>query len=1126
MTRTVLSRPDRRGRPVLFFTRQLTCVVSVLYCLMATPAWAAEASDLEVGFRHPPEVSRPGCYWYWINDNISKQGITKDLEAMARVGIGRAYIGHIFNRKAKTDTPIGKVQFRTDDWWEAVQWAVKEADRCGVEIGFFNSPGWSQSGGPWIKPSQSMRYLAGSETVISGGRHVAQQLPIPEIKTFPKAGGLQQTPTGDPFTAKDFQDVRVLAFRQPETEASDLDMSRVKASSPGLSLLAHLLDGSAKTSAKIGKETQVIDFALDEPVPVQSLRIDPLDRLYTLTCVIASSEDGKTFRELTRHVEERGHQGPRNKDPILIPFPETRAKRFRVTLSASGPVSFAGIALSRRAVLAHYVRKQLGETSPSVRPPWNAYVWGEQSAPADGSTVDSTQVLDLSDKLDADGRLIWDAPQGRWIVMRCGMIPIGTQCAPSSPESRGLEVDKMNRRHIRSLFDGMVGEFLRRTPVADRQALKYVIADSYETGPQNWTDGLLAKFEQRFGYSPVRFLPSLNGRVVDSPEVSTRFLWDWRRLVAESIARDYVGGLREVCSENGLTLWLENYGHWGFPSEFLLYGAMTDQVGGEFWESNDPLGNVECRAAASCSHIYGRPDVYSEAFTSNRNFKQSPASIKSWCDWVYAAGINHLILHVNIHQPEEHPPGIIQWFGTAFNRHNTWFEQSKAFIDYTRRCSVMLKAGRPVADVAYYIGENAPAMKGPRQPELPDGYDFDYINSDVLIHRAKVEQGRITLPGGASYAVLVLPPQQVMRPEVLQAVKRLIEAGATVIGPQPTSSPSLQNYPACDDQIRRSAGELWGEVDGQSVKERSVGPGRIGDGLELAEVLSELGVVRDVEVIGGGQLVCAAAGAGKIGVRDNGGIVFKHRSTPQSDIYFLANTSNESADFTASLRVTERKPMFWNAVTGTITDAAAFSQKDGRTLIPLHLDASESTFVVFRESIDADVQGTAASNTPQEAIIATLDGPWIVHFDGQGAPEKVVFETLTDWAKHPDDAIKHYAGTGVYQIGFTLTKPADGKRTVLELGEVGVIATVLVNGQEAGTVWTTPWEIDITPFVKPGRNDLSIRVANTWNNRLVADAALPEDQRQSHVSQPYRFKGNDPLHKGGLLGPVVLKQQN
>ncbi|MCU0785969.1 MAG: glycoside hydrolase family 2, partial [Verrucomicrobia bacterium] len=557
-------------------------------------------------FQQPPPDTRPGCYWYWINDNISKAGITKDLEAMARVGIGRAYIGHIFGQGDRWETPVGNVPFMSDAWWDAVQWAVKEADRCGVEIGFFNSPGWSQSGGPWIKPAQSMRYLAASETVIEGGRRVAQVLPVPEIKTFPNSGGSKPKPTGDRFTEKDFQDVRAIAFRQPETEAADLDMRQVKVSSATLKPLEALLDGDAKTEVKIGPKAAQLNFELDGAVPVQSLCLNPGESSYTLTCVVAVSADGLTFRELTRHVEQRGHQGPRTTDPVLIPFPETRAKHLRVTLSASKPTAFSGLALSRRAVLANHVRKQLGETSPSVRPPWDTYIWSGQPAPLAGSAVDSATVVDLSDKMDANGRLTWDAPPGRWLVLRSGMIPIGTQCAPASPQSRGLEVDKMSKEHIRSLFDGMVGEFLRRTPPAERKALKYVIADSYETGPQNWTDGFVEKFQQRFGYSPVRFLPAFTGRVVDTPEISSRLLWDWRRLVVESIAYDYVGGLREVAAKNHLTLWLENYGHWGFPSEFLLYGSQSDQVGGEFWENDNSIGNVECRAAASCSHIYGR----------------------------------------------------------------------------------------------------------------------------------------------------------------------------------------------------------------------------------------------------------------------------------------------------------------------------------------------------------------------------------------------------------------------------------------------------------------------------------------------------------------------------------------
>ena len=1107
------------------------CAVSLLSCISTIAG-----ESLRENWQNPPDSSRPGCYWYWINDNISKAGITKDLEAMARVGIGRAYIGHIFNHREASDTPVGDVKFMSLAWWEALQWAVKEADRCGVEIGFFNSPGWSQSGGPWVKPSQSMRYLTHSETIITGGKRIDRILPIPEITTFLTAGGSSSsTSSSKGFTEKDFQDVRIIAFKQPETETNDILMKRATATSNDVASVEKLLDGSEESFAtfKTIKET-VIDLSIPKGAGagtgIQSVSIKPLDHGYTLFCNIESSTDGKNYHQIASYSEQRGHQGPKNKDPILIPFTETKAEYIRLKLvfqpqrKALKEVRIAEISLSRRAVLAGYVRKQLGETSPSTRPPWNAYIWDEQNTPTAGSAVISGDVVDLTDKMSADGRLIWDAPAGNWVVLRMGMVPIGTQCAPASPESRGLEVDKMNRKHIRSLFNGMVGEFLRRTPAKDRKALKYVIADSYETGPQNWTDGFTGKFKKRYGYSPERFMPALAGRVIDSPNISDRFLWDVRRLIVESIAYDYVGGLREITNENGLILWLENYGHWGFPSEFLLYGSQTDQVGGEFWETANPLDNVECRAAASCAHIYGKKSVYAEAFTSHRNFKKSPASIKNWCDWVYGAGVNHLILHVYIHQPDEKAPGIIQWFGTAFNRHNTWFEQSRAFIDYIRRCSVLLKVGLPVADVAYYIGENAPTMQGTRDPALPDGYDFDYINSDVLINRASVKDGRIVVKHGPSYSVLVLPKQKMMRPEVAEAIQRLVKEGATMIGPKPEISPSLQNYPDCDKRVRQIADEVWGSVDGQSVKEHACGQGRVYDGVQLEKVFAKIGIDPDIKVTGKEKILCSVAGSGRIGIGQTGGILFKHRTGEDNDIYFLANTSNAPADFTVSLRQACRKPSLWDAVTGKISEASAFKQKDSRTLIPLHLEPSESIFIVFAGKISKSAKGSAKSNEPKQKILATLDGDWTVHFTGQDAPGTIVFHALLDWSKHSNPAIKHYAGTAVYEKSFTLSKHAVKKPLVLELGQVGVIATVVINGKEVGTVWTTPWEIDITNFICVDENDLQIRVTNTWNNRLVADAALPPEKRQSYVSQPYLFNKRRPLVRSGLVGPVYVKQ--
>ncbi len=1100
-------------------------------CAAMAPASASAADDLQTlkaNFASPPADTRPGCYWYWINDNISTVGLTKDLEAMAGVGIGRAYIGHIFDRRNDTDTPVGDVQFMSDKWWEAVQWAVKEADRFNIDIGFFNSPGWSQSGAFWIEPHQSMRYLAHSETTVEGGKKIDTTLPVPQIDTYPNYGGSNPVRTGPNFTAEDFQDVRVVAFRQSGNTRGRVpaDQLSVSGDLPGLK---KLFDGSNATTASFhfGKETTITIQRTTGQAPVQTILIKPLNHSFTLHASVEASDDGKAFRPITTYKEQRGHQGPKNESEIAVPLGAVSGPYIRLGLQFTGQpaeatVPVAEISLTDEALLASYARKQLGETSPHTKIPEDAYMWETQPAPTTGTAITSADVIDLSDRMDANGHLVWDAPPGRWTILRTGMIPIGTQCAPCSPESRGLEIDKMNREHASAIFEGMVGEFLRRTPPEDRKALKYVIADSYETGPQNWTDDFIQKFGKRFGYNPTRFLPVMTGRIVDTPEVSDRFLWDLRRLIVESVAYEYVGGMRGIANQHGLKLWLENYGHWGFISEFLLYGSQTDEVGGEIWESSNPASNVECRSAASSAHIYGKRDVFAEIFTSGRNFKQSPASLKRWCDWAFGAGINHAILHVYIHQPDERKPGIIEWFGTAFNRHNTWFSQSKAFNDYIRRGAVMLKAGQPVADVAYYVGEHSPSMTGTMEPPLPPGYDFDHINSDVLINGASVEKGRIITKGGTSYAVLVLPPHKEMRPEVAEAIRKLVYAGATVLGPRPEHSPSLQGYPECDTRLQDIADQLWDRVDGNSVKERQYGSGHIYHGVSLTDVLTKRGVAPDVQLPNSAQLPGVVAGTGEIGVNRNGGLLFKHRKTADSDIYFIANTSGKAAQTSTSFRQHSRQPYLCNAVTGEMVKAAAYEESnDNRTVVPLYLEPSESVYVVFGEPLKAK-KLAATSNEPAYKPVAELNSNWTVQFDGFGAPAETRFDALTDWTAHANEAIKHYSGTAIYETSFTLEAKPEGK-VVLDLGNVAILATVLVNGKEVGTLWTNPWEINISNYVQPGKNSLQVKVTNAWNNRLVGDAAKAPEERETYVSREYSFDKKNPLLPSGLLGPVTVK---
>ncbi|MBM3890839.1 MAG: glycoside hydrolase family 2, partial [Verrucomicrobia bacterium] len=693
--------------------------------------------------------TKPWCYWYWISDNISKEGITRDLEAMARVGIGEALIGNIF----LDDIPAGKVKVLSEEWWALVEHAIREGGRTGVNIGMFNCPGWSQSGGPWIKPEQAMRYLASSETRAKGRTKFEQKLAKPR---------------------EQFQDIAVLAFPAPLHDADLLVARSPKITcTPAAEGAERLADGNPDTALAM-KGDATIEIELGQPLTARSLALTPGETGWSAKCELLAVGDDGQFRSVKSFKFDRSnmkdHVGPMPRGPVTVVFPATTAKRFRLVLAGvTGKAALAEINLSPAARIESFVEKQLGKMHPTPLPMWDTYLWPAQAEPdAAQLAIPPRDVVNLTSKLAADGTLRWDVPPGEWVIVRTGMTPTGTRNSPASPEGQGLEVDKMNRAAAKAHFDAFIGQMLKRLPAAERKAFKRVVADSYEMGSQNWTDGFAATFRKRYGYDPTPWLPTLTGRVVGSADLSDRFLWDLRRLVADHIARDYVGGLRDLCRPHGLQLWLENYGHWGFPAEFLQYGGQSDRIGGEFWATGD-LGSIELRAASSCANTYGRPIVSAEAFTGGPPFQSAPSALKARGDWAFCEGVNHFVLHVYIHQPwEDRRPGINAWFGTEFNRHNTWFESGRAWVDYLRRCCWLLQRGTRVADVAYFIGEDAPKMTGIRQPELPPGCDFDYINGEVILDKLGVKDGLLTLPHGTTYRALVLPELDTMRPEVLR----------------------------------------------------------------------------------------------------------------------------------------------------------------------------------------------------------------------------------------------------------------------------------------------------------------------------------------------------------------------
>lgn len=1047
-------------------------------------------TTLESGFVVPPDSIQTSVYWYWISDHISKEGVVKDLQAMKKVGINRAFIGNI----GLEGTPYGNVKLFSVEWWDILHTALKTATELNIEIGIFNSPGWSQSGGPWVKPSQAMRYLNSSETIINGPLQTNIQLPQPN---------------------KEFQDVKVLAFKAPKDYQNNIvDLKPKITSSSEINNLSLMFDKDTATSVAISTKTPIsIDFETNTPFDLRSITILPAHQSMYADVKVLVWDNG-IYRTISSFAIDRSNVnlnvGFKPYASITVSIPSVKSNKFRVVFSGNdSKLAIKELVLSSSPTIERFNEKSLAKMFPKPLPYWKEYQWAQQPVIADKSlVVDPSEVLDISKYMDANRVLKWTVPAGKWVIMRTGMTPTGVTNGPASPEGVGLETDKMSKEHITSHFDAFLGEILKRIPAEDRKTFKVAVQDSYETGGQNWTDGMLEDFEKNYGYSALPYLPTLAGKVIGSQEQSDRFLWDLRRFVADKVAYDYVGGLREVSHKHGLHTWLENYGHWGFPGEFLQYGGQSDEIAGEFWSEGE-LGNIENRAASSAAHIYGKTKVSAESSTAvGKTFARYPEMMKQRGDRFFTEGINNTLLHVYIQQPDERLPGINAWFGNEFNRHNTWFSYMDLFTDYLKRCNFMLQQGKYAADVAYFIGEDAPKMTGVTDPALPKGYAFDYINAEVIKRINKVENGRIYLNDGMNYGLLVLPKLETMRPELLKKIMKLVAQGAVILGPAPMRSPSLEKYPNADEKVQQMAKTLWGDIDGQKIKEHLFGKGMVLSNMDMQTALNKIKVIADVDL-----------------ATQKDSVLYIHRKTNEGEIYFLSNQSQQEISFAPSFRVKGKQPELWNAMNGTLSMLNSFTQNAITTIVPLQLAPLESAFIVFRK--DATVSNVVAANFPEKTLVQTISSPWTVKFDYslRGPKEAVVFNQLIDWTKSKNDSIKYYSGTAVYNNTFQVKLVKRTEKLFLNVGEIKGMAKVKINGIYVGGLWTFPWQLDVSSFVQKGNNTVEISVVNTWANRLIGDCKLPEAQRKTFtLENPY--KSDSKLEPAGLTGPVKILKTN
>ncbi|HYG19053.1 MAG TPA: glycosyl hydrolase, partial [Ohtaekwangia sp.] len=776
-----------------------------------------------------------------------------------------------------------------------------------------------------------------------------------------------------------------------------------------------------------------------------------------------------------------------------------------------------------------------------------------------------SETIDLSRHRDAKGRIRWSVPAGKWRIIRYVCAPTGQPLALPSPNSKGLMLDHFSAEAQRHNMAYIFERLLPVTGSLKDRSLKYLYADSYEVNSAVWTPLFPEEFKKRNGYSVEEFLPVLDGFLVKNRMASDRFLFDFNKTLSDLIIENHYKLGRAICETHGIGFYAEAGGP-GQPihnvpfEDLKALGSLTVPRG-EFWNKHPQLNLLQViKGISSAAHIYDQTFVEAESFTSVWLWQEGPDELKPLADRAMCEGLNRFVYHTFPHTPRESGfPGWVYNFGTLINTTNGWWPKSQGFHEYLARCSYLLQQGHFRGDVAFYYGDEAPNFVSPKSilPTLGAGYDYDVINTEAIVHKMQVKDGKIYLPHGQYYEVLVLPHVRKMNLQVLEKLEKLVADGATIIGPRPESTYRFQDFETQDKQLKDLAHKMWGACDSIRIQEQTYGKGKIVWGKTVREVLRDKGVGPDLDVAAGGHLD------------------FIHRSTGSEEIYFIRNVENKPLTLPVTFRVSGMVPELWDPNTGeTITIRSYQAHAEG-TQMPLSLEGYGSCFIVFRKAAnpenvsalklnDHDLFSTATntvdlrhagkgllstsagtwhwtaggrqnSRTVNLPAAIACEGPWDLRFDQAGATKgrmtRARFEKLSPLNESVDENIRYFSGRVAYHHTFDVAAAAldKGFTLLLELGAVKEIAEVFVNGRSMGTVWHAPFQVDITEAVQPGKNTLVVEVVNTINNGLIGDARLPESYRhmQSNINKLPNAWMNPfaeaPLKPAGLIGPVRIR---
>ncbi len=967
--------------------------IIVITALAVSTAALPAGENPGPSFHAPPASARPWVFWFWINGNISRQGITKDLEAMKRVGIGGVLWMEV---SGPWWAPQGRIKTGSGEWHEAMQWALQEAERLDIAVALSVDCGYG-SGGAHITPDISMQELVRSETGVRGGKPVTVQLPKPKI---------------------DYGPALKKAWRRP-----------------GQSIAPRVL----KALREVDSYRDVAVFA----VPTAKRKSARIPRL--------------------QEYDGRGWQRP-------------------------APLE-----------------KRMGKRRP----------------------LDRTEIVDLTGRMTKAGELRWDAPDGAWTVVRLGYASNFKMTRPVPTHLVGLECDRLHPRGIAAHFAHWLKPIIEAAGDRAGSTLQYIHIDSWEAGGQNWTRDFERAFRARRGYDLRPWLPALAGYAVQSAEHTGRFFRDMRQTVNELTLDNYIGRLKKLIAPYGIGFSCEPYGRLCINN--LSYAGRSAFPIAEFWtERGKPPFSARrglprfptfssywyqsMKGSASAADTHGLSRVGAEAFTGCRGWVDHPYLLKGMGDEAFCGGINNYVIHLSAHQAYENmKPGLThrRW-GQHFNRHQTWWEFSTPYFDYVTRCQFLLQQGRTVADVACLCHEGAPLSFNNMPFALPSGYDYLFCTAET-IRRAKIENGRLHLPGGATCRYLALPPSGRLTLETARAVERLRAAGGAVYRrARIAGTPGLAGYPADDRAVRRMA------RDWPALPDRG-----------WAAVFEQDALHPDVR---------------------GDGVRWIHRRAGGKDFYFLANAAHKPVARECAFRCTGSAPQLWDPESGATWALPNAKQGDGVTTATLAFEPFQSWFVVFGAAPPASRPG--GNPFPRRKTLREISGPWRLRFDPDWGPkEPVVLEKLRSWTARADPPARYYSGTAVYRTTVTIDEPGTpgGKgRYWLDLGDVAVMARVRLNGKDCGIAWKPPYRVEITDALKPGANRLAVAVVNTWVNRMIGDEQLPPHAEwkdwETLVKWPDWFRAgrasptgrytfttarhyakDAPLMPSGLLGPVRVQ---